>query len=95
MGEATVADHRANRGSGGSRSLDVPHVLIAACTLCNGLKEDAVGLYRESLIDRGIRVLKAATNRETAHRCELAPVQYPDGRWWLLHPDGSRTPVGP
>jgi len=82
-GRATLADHRANRGSGGSSLLDTPECLIAACELCNGWKEDAVGAAREDLIRNGIRVLKASTNTLTVLRCMETPVLYPDG-WYVL-----------
>ena len=84
QGVAVTADHRANRGSGGSRALDNPANLVACCALCNGLKEDADGEYRTELIERGIRVVKAATNAATVTRAQLTPVRYPDGtEWWL------------
>lgn len=90
-GEATVADHRANRGHGGSNVLDDPRNLVASCRLCNGLKEDADADYRHELIRRGVRVLKAATNALTVSRAGFKPVEFPDGRWWFLHQDGTRT----
>ena len=83
LGVATVADHRANRGSGGSSLLDSPECLIAACWACNGWKEDCVGEDREDLIRCGIRVLKAATNALTYLRCLETPVLYPDGLFML------------
>ena len=85
-GIATTVDHRANRGAGGSRLLDIPENLVSACRICNGLKEDADGVYRADLIARGLRVEKAATNAVTAERCRNRPVMYPDG-WHLLEGD--------
>lgn len=90
VGTATTADHRANRGRGGSKVLDDPRNLIAACSLCNGRKETVHGAELKALIDRGVRVRKAATNAQTLDRVALVPVQYPDGRWFLLLPDGRR-----
>lgn len=84
---ATIADHRANRGSGGSKLLNDMVCLIAACAICNGGKEDADGPYRARLIARGIRVEKDSTNAKTLERCRLRPVLYADG-WHLL--EGSR-----
>lgn len=80
---ATLADHRANRGSGGSKVLDAIENLIAACVLCNGAKEDADETLRAELIARGVRVEKHSTNAKTLVRCRATPVRYPDGveRW--------------
>ena len=90
LGEATVADHRANRGAGGSKQLNNPACLIAACVLCNGAKEEAHGEYLARLRVFGLRVLKAATNYETVHRCIDTPVTYPDGSTYKLNSDGTR-----
>lgn len=91
-GDAVTADHRANRGSGGSVVLDNPSNLIAACVICNGQKEDADGAYRAELIERGVRVVKASTNEATVVRCQLTKVRYPDGSEWWLTTDFRRTP---
>lgn len=88
---ATVADHRANRGSGGSSVLDDPVNLIAACGLCNGRKETATDSELESLRNRYVRISKAATNDDTLIRARATPVQYRDGRWYLLDSAGCRT----
>lgn len=87
---ATVADHRANRGAGGSKILNDPACLIAACVLCNGAKEDAYGEYLARLRMFGLRVWKAATNAATLARCRDTPVVYPDGTTWKLNSDGTR-----
>ena len=91
VGVASVVDHRANRGSGGSTVLDAPENLIAACPLCNGLKEDADGAYRAELVARGIRVQKRATNAQTATLATTTPVLYADG-WYQLR-GFARTPI--
>jgi len=83
VGVATVVDHRANRGAGGSVVLDSPENLISACPLCNGGKEDADGPYRAELVARGIRVPKRATNAQTVTRAAVTPVLYADG-WHQL-----------
>lgn len=90
---ATCTDHRAGRGAGGSRELNTAACLVAACQLCNGFKEDAIGYHRQALEDRGLRVLKAATNALTAARCRETTVLYPDGVRYRLTDDGKRTPV--
>lgn len=90
LGEALIADHRANRGSGGAKSgvLDQPSNLIAACSLCNGFKES--GADRAHLIALGLRVEGDSTHAKTAIRARETPVMYPDGRWWLLDDDGGK-----
>ena len=85
LGEATVADHRANRGAGGSTVLNDVRCLIAACGICNGLKADASRFYRDELVRRGVIGLKAATNQETVRKCQMKAVEYPNGDvYWLL-----------
>lgn len=91
LGVATEPDHRANRGMGGSTVLDKPHCLIAACGICNGDKTAATGAWRAELVERGVIVEKAATNRETALRCMYTPVVDRRGRLWFLLPSGTRV----
>lgn len=88
---ATVADHRANRGMGGSKELNDPVCLVAACVSCNGLKETVTGDVLDVLVERGVRVRRAATNRDTLMRCLAMPVRYRHGDWYLLRSDGGRT----
>ena len=85
-----IAHHRANRGAGGSKVLNHPRNLTAACGLCNSHVEDAHGSARSDLIRRGIRVIPGATHSKTLARSVATPVQYPDGTWWLLRVDGGR-----
>lgn len=85
QGEATTTDHRANRGSGGSRVLNDPRNLIAACTICNGVKADAGEIVLFELESRGLYVRKAATNAETLKRSINMPVADLEGEsWWLI-----------
>ena len=93
FGTATVADHRANRGIGGSTELDDPRNLIASCPVCNMAKEDATGGTRAYLERRGIRVRKLATNAATLAVCQDIPVMYPNGDWFELTAEGERIPV--
>lgn len=88
---ASCCDHRANRGSGGSKILDDARALIAACGGCNGAKADATGSTRLDLIERGVIVAKSATNQGTLVRCTYTPVVYPDGQVWFLTSDGRRV----
>lgn len=92
--DATVADHRANRGHGGSKVLNDLACLIAACGLCNGAKEDAHSLELIALENRGLWVRKAATNADTVKRCRETPVEGLDGELAWLTSDGRRVPVG-
>lgn len=89
LGEATEADHRANRGAGGSKILNSPECLVAACVLCNGKKETVHGAVLGRLKDHGLRVVKAATNAATLERCRETPVVYPDGTVRKLLADGT------
>ena len=92
-GVAETTDHRAGRGAGGSRVLNDPANLTAACTLCNGDKETATGEVRADLIFRGLLVLKAATNEATLARAKDMPVLYPDGNRYRLIDENTRELV--
>lgn len=92
--EATVADHRANRGHGGSKILNDAAALVAACGICNGAKEDAHSLILLELETRGLSLLKDSTNAKTLQRCRETPMQDIEGAWWFLLSDGRREPVG-
>lgn len=48
-------------------------------------------LERDELIERGVIVEKAATNRDTALRCLYTPVVDRRGRLWFLLPGGTRV----
>lgn len=87
---AEVADHRANRGAGGAKSLDGMSNLIAACSFCNGMKEMVHGEIRDLLVARGVRVESHSTHRKTAQRARETPVYYPDGKRYLLDDDGGK-----
>lgn len=83
-GEAQVAHHRANRGMGGSPVLDDPANLVAACSACNWEAENAGAIMRMDLIERGMRVEKAATNVQTLARARQRPVEALDGERYFL-----------
>ena len=93
MGEGNVRHHRANRGHGGSKVLDHPGNLCLVCAPCNSAAEDAHAITRMDLIDRGIRVEKAATNAATLTRALNTPVTDLEGRRWLLIDEHSRKEV--
>jgi hypothetical protein len=84
LGEASVADHRAERGMGGSDVLNHGVALVAACGLCNGRKTHLGTIERYGLIQRGLIVPKAATNQQTLIRCAETPVEYLDGERHFL-----------
>lgn len=90
MVEASVADHRAPRGMGGSKALDRPSALVAACWLCNQAREDSSGEDREQLVARGVIVMKAATNHQTALRALETPFVDLAGIAWLLDDEGGK-----
>lgn len=92
-GEATTTDHRANRQSGGSRLLNHPAVLVAACWSCNGRKADAHAITLFELEDRGLYVRPAATHAATLQRCIDTPVMDLEGRWWRLIDENTREEV--
>lgn len=90
LGVATCADHRANRGSGGAKHhvLDQPSNLIAACGVCNSIKES--GADRAELLALGLRVESDSTHAKTALKALARPVTYPDGSTWFLDDEGGR-----
>lgn len=92
-GYAQTTHHRANRGMGGSTILDHPANLVAVCVLCNGYAEDAPALVRFDLIERGLRVEKAATNEATLRRAVETPVEYLDGERCYLISASERVSV--
>lgn len=73
--------------------LNSPAALVAACQLDNGWKEDATGSDLAGLIDRGVRVPKAATNAQTLRVCQYTPVTYPNGSRYWLTTSGERLPA--
>lgn len=93
MGEGNVLHHRANRGAGGSKLLDHPANLVLCCSLCNGAAECAGAIVRMDLIERGLRVEKAATNEATLRRAIETPVEYLDGERRYLISATETVPV--
>lgn len=83
LGAATVADHRVGRGMGGNPRLDVPVNLVAACAVCNGLKESDAQFRRECT-RAGIHIARSQSTIIDLERAARIPVRYPDGSWWLL-----------
>ncbi|CAM5237373.1 HNH endonuclease signature motif containing protein [Streptomyces griseomycini] len=74
--------HRVNRGMGGAREpwINQAHNLLLVCTTCNGWFEDHP---RESY-EAGWKVRRPQLPSEVE-------VRYPDGRLYLLTPDGVRA----
>ena len=92
-GEAQTTDHRANRGAGGSRVLNDPRNLVAACARCNSDKADGTAMVLMELEDRGLYVRPAATHAATLQRCIDTPVTDLEGRRWLLIDEHTRQEV--
>lgn len=92
-GAAETTDHRAGRGSGGSRVLNHPANLAGICILCNGEKENATGDVLADLILRGLTVPKSSTNEKTLIRAQETPVLFPDGIWYRLIDASTRLQV--
>lgn len=94
LGEATVADHRAERGMGGSTILNDGRALVAACGLCNGLKSGNLStILRHNLYIRGLYVPKAATNEATLARCAETPIESLEGERYFLIDEHTRVHV--
>ena len=90
-GRSECTDHRAGRGSGGSRVLNHGANLIGACRHCNGAKENATDEARDELIRRGVRVIQDSTNEKTLARAKATPVIYPDGEEYILIDSSTRV----
>ncbi|MFD3815177.1 hypothetical protein ACFWRZ_08925 [Streptomyces rubiginosohelvolus] len=73
--------HRVNRGMGGAREewINQPHNLLLVCTVCNGWFED----NPRAAVEAGWKVRRPEAPSEV-------DVRYPDGRLYLLTPDGNR-----
>jgi hypothetical protein len=93
LGEATVADHRVGRGMGGNPRLDVAVNLVAACAICNGLKESDAHFRRECT-RLGIHIARSQSTDIDLTAAGRIPVRYPDGSWWLLT-DTTRLELRP
>lgn len=93
MGEGNVLHHRANRGAGGSKVLDHPANLVLCCSRCNGAAEQASAIVRMDLIERGLRVEKAATNDATLRRAIETPAEFLDGSRRYLISATETVPV--
>lgn len=93
LGEATVADHRVNRGMGGLKGLDRVELLVSACSVCNGLKEsdpEFAAVCRE----RGLKISPSQSSAQDARIAALTPVEYPDGVLYWLTADGRKVEAG-
>lgn len=74
--------HRVNRGMGGDRTVSTVVHGLAMCWPCNGLMEASPG--------RAEQAREAGWKLDRSQDPAQVPVLYPDGRRWLLTPDGSR-----
>lgn len=75
--------HRINRGHGGNRTVNTVAHGIVACWPCNGLMETSPARAEEAR--------QAGWKLRRHQNPATVPVLYPDGRLWLLNPDGTRT----
>ncbi len=75
-----TVNHIVNRGSGGSRNPAIGAVTngIACCEECNSWLEDHP-------------LVAYAHGWKRRRSCLPGPVRYPDGLWYVLLPDGTRT----
>jgi hypothetical protein len=83
-GDTLVPQHRANRGMGGSRSLDRPSNIIVLCSEANFLLE-ANPRFAEVGRELGWKLRRDQVP-------EFTPVLLADG-YWLLDNDFNKTPV--
>jgi hypothetical protein len=82
--DTLIPQHRANRGMGGSRSLDRPSNIIVLCSEANGLLESNAR-FAEVGRELGWKL-------ERHQVPEFTPVLLADG-YWLLDNDFNKTPV--
>ena len=82
--DTLIPQHRANRGMGGSRSLDRPSNIIVMCSEANGLLESNA---RFAEVGRSL-----GWKLERHQVPEFTPVLLADG-YWLLDNDFNKTPV--
>jgi hypothetical protein len=82
--DTLVPQHRANRGIGGSRSLDRPSNIIVLCSLANSMLESDAKFARFG------RELGWKLRRDEVP--EFTPVLLADG-WWLLDNNFNKTPL--
>jgi hypothetical protein len=88
-GEPSVADHRVNRGAGGNKALNVAQNLVAACGICNGVKESD-SVTAADCVARGIKIRRSQSTQIDLERCLSVPVIFPDGTSWFLTPWGKQ-----
>lgn len=85
-GGGLTIGHIIGRGSGGGDQYDTPGWLITQCWQHNTTIEDDAQTRTAALL---------AGHKIPRNSISLIPpeptVKYPDGQWWLLHDDGTRT----
>ena len=80
--DVLTLQHRANRGKGGSKLLDVPENLIVMCALSNQrLEQSAVFADFGRLMGWKLRRWQDP---------ETIPVRYADGDFWYINSRGTR-----
>ena len=82
--DTLIPQHRANRGMGGSRSLDRPSNIIVLCSEANLMLES-----NAKFAEFGRQLGWKLTRDQVP---EFTPVLLADG-WWMLDNDFNKTPV--
>lgn len=78
--------HRVSKGMGGSKRLDDPSNLLTLCQRCN------VRLEADAEFARAGRAAGWKLYRNRSVDPALEPCWFPlERRWFLLHPDGTRS----
>lgn len=72
---------------GGNKALNVAHALVAACGVCNGLRESDASVAADCE-QRGILIRRSQSTQIDLARCLSTPVTYPNGDKWFLTPWG-------
>lgn len=87
---ADTANHRINRGQGGSKRLNVRVNGCAICARCNGLIEHSSTLAEEAR-RRGVKVRSSYTAaKDLEHLCSI-PLLHPVSGLYHLSPVGDKV----
>lgn len=86
---ADTANHRINRGAGGSKALNVLVNACAICSVCNGLIESDSELAAVAR-ERGVKVRSSHNTGRDLVTLRLTPLMHPVWGLYRLTIDGSR-----
>jgi len=87
---ADVANHRINRGAGGSKGLNATVNGCAICTMCNGLIEADRHLAMVARV-RGVKVRSSHNLARDLETLAGTPLLHPTIGPYFLGPDGKRV----